>query len=99
MFPGTTLALDGPVWSRTTYEEPPQPSPLPASGERELIARAVALGTLAPEGGEGWGEGGAGENSMIRRTIAHQRLVAVFVFGCLLLSYPMLALLDRKSVV
>ena len=36
---------------------------------------------------------------MIRRGIAHQRLVAVFVFGCLLLSYPMLALFDRTDLI
>ena len=38
-----------------------------------------------------------GKGPMIRRGIAHQRLIAIFVFGVLLFSYPILAIFDRPE--
>jgi hypothetical protein len=35
----------------------------------------------------------------MRRGIVRQRLVAVFVVGCVLLCYPMMALFDRPETI
>jgi error-prone DNA polymerase len=42
-----------------TLEDAPHPSPLPRAGEGDFIRGASRDGSLAPEGGEGWGEGPA----------------------------------------